>query len=96
MTADQRSKIGDDGRWLEQAGRILTNLGFELVEGAADGDEAAAVLGSQLLLGRNLLAGRPLSGVERSSKVQIRLVMERDRTRLERVATHVLPIMIKL
>lgn len=32
MTTDQRSNLGDDGRWLEQAGRLLANLGFELVE----------------------------------------------------------------
>ncbi len=32
MTMDQRSTPGDDGRWLEQAGRRLANLGFELVE----------------------------------------------------------------
>jgi hypothetical protein len=32
MTQDQRSTLGDDGRWLEQAGRLLANLGFELVE----------------------------------------------------------------
>jgi hypothetical protein len=32
MTMDQRSNLGDDSRWLEQAGRRLANLGFELVE----------------------------------------------------------------
>lgn len=32
MTIDQRSALPDDGRWLEQVGRILANLGFELVE----------------------------------------------------------------
>lgn len=32
MTMKQRSDLGDDGRWLEQAGRLLANLGFELVE----------------------------------------------------------------
>jgi len=31
MTMDQRS-TPDDGRWLDQAGRRLANLGFELVE----------------------------------------------------------------
>jgi hypothetical protein len=93
QVSNQRRLLGER----PQAARPLqATLSHEFVQGAADGDEAAAVLGSQLLLGRNLLAGRPLSGVERSSKVQIRLVMERDRTRLERVATHVLPIMIKL
>jgi len=32
MTMEQRSALGDDGRWLEQAGRLLATLGFELVE----------------------------------------------------------------
>ncbi|MGD0863514.1 MAG: hypothetical protein ABSA21_12305 [Candidatus Limnocylindrales bacterium] len=32
MTMDRDSTLGDDSRWLEQAGRILANLGFELVE----------------------------------------------------------------
>jgi hypothetical protein len=32
MTKELGAALGDDGRWLEQAGRILANLGFELVE----------------------------------------------------------------
>ena len=32
MTTDPPSTIGDDGRWVEQAGRILADLGFELIE----------------------------------------------------------------
>ena len=31
MTAEQPN-LGDDGRWVEQAGRLLDNLGFDLVE----------------------------------------------------------------
>jgi hypothetical protein len=31
MTIEQRN-LGDDGRWVEQAGRLLDNLGFDLVE----------------------------------------------------------------
>jgi hypothetical protein len=45
MTSDQHSTIGDDGRWLEQAGRILANLGFELVEpDRAAGNDASHLL----------------------------------------------------
>ena len=32
MSIDSRSPLPDDGRWLEGAGKILSNLGFELVE----------------------------------------------------------------
>ena len=32
MTNQPETGLGDDGRWLDQAGRILANLGFELVE----------------------------------------------------------------
>jgi hypothetical protein len=32
MTVTQGTSQGDDGRWIEQAGRLLANLGFELVE----------------------------------------------------------------
>jgi hypothetical protein len=32
MTTDPRSPLADDGRWLQQAARLLANLGFELVE----------------------------------------------------------------
>jgi hypothetical protein len=32
MTNEPRSTVPDDSRWLEGAGRILANLGFELVE----------------------------------------------------------------
>lgn len=32
MSIDQRSALGDDSRWLEHTGRILANLGFDLVE----------------------------------------------------------------
>jgi hypothetical protein len=32
MNTEQGSVLGNDGRWVDQAGRILANLGFELVE----------------------------------------------------------------
>jgi hypothetical protein len=32
MTMEQRSALGSNGRWLEKTGRLLANLGFELVE----------------------------------------------------------------
>jgi hypothetical protein len=32
MTMDRHPTLGDDGSWIEQAGRRLANLGFELVE----------------------------------------------------------------
>ena len=32
MSNDQRPDLPQDGRWLEQAGRVLANLGFDLVE----------------------------------------------------------------
>jgi hypothetical protein len=38
MTMEQRSALDDNGRWLEQAGRLLANLGFELVEPDRTGD----------------------------------------------------------
>ena len=45
MTIDERSTLGDDGRWLEQAGRRLANLGFELVEAdRVAGDDTSHLL----------------------------------------------------
>ena len=45
MTIDQRPGIPEDGRWLEQAGRILANLGFELVEpDRTQGEETSHLL----------------------------------------------------
>jgi hypothetical protein len=45
MTTDLPNPIADDTRWLEQAGRILANLGFELVEpDPAAGNEAGHLL----------------------------------------------------
>ena len=38
MTKEGRSAPGDDGRWLEQASRLLANLGFALVEPDRTGD----------------------------------------------------------
>jgi hypothetical protein len=32
MTTESQAPVPDDGRWLDQAGKILANLGFELVE----------------------------------------------------------------
>jgi hypothetical protein len=32
MSNEQRPDLPQDGRWLEQAGRVLANLGFDLVE----------------------------------------------------------------
>lgn len=44
MSTDQDSTLADDGRWLDQAGRILANLGFELVEADRTGGDAASHL----------------------------------------------------
>jgi hypothetical protein len=45
MTDDMRPTVPDDGRWLEGVGRILANLGFELVEpGHAATEEASHLL----------------------------------------------------
>jgi hypothetical protein len=44
MTIEQRS-APDDGRWLENAGRVLTNLGFALIEpDRTHGDESSHVV----------------------------------------------------
>jgi len=45
MTIEQPSTTPGDGRWLEQVGRILANLGFELVEpDRSRGDEDSHVV----------------------------------------------------
>jgi hypothetical protein len=42
MTIDKTSPASDDGRWAEQVGRVLANLGFELLEpDRTSGDETA-------------------------------------------------------
>ena len=46
MTNDQHPTLDDDGRWVEQAGRRLANLGFELVEA----DRVAGDPASHLIL----------------------------------------------
>ena len=58
-------------------------LAGQLVEGAADRDEADAVLARQLPLGRNVVALRPAAVVDRAAQVQVDLVVERDGPRLE-------------
>jgi hypothetical protein len=45
MTTDHQSAPADEGQWLEGAGRILANLGFELVEpDRTRGDETSHLL----------------------------------------------------
>lgn len=45
MSIDQRPPLPDDSRWLEQAGRVLANLGFALVEpDRSRGDETSHLL----------------------------------------------------
>ncbi len=45
MTMERQSPATDDGRWLEQVGRILTTLGFALIESDhTRGDEASHVV----------------------------------------------------
>ena len=45
MTTDPRSSLGDDARWVDQAGRLLANLGFALVEPARPaGNETSHLL----------------------------------------------------
>ena len=58
------------------------------LEGAADGDQAAAVAIGELALRGELVARPPLAGVERGAQVEIDLVVERDRAREEPEACH--------
>ena len=45
MTIERQSLAPDDGRWLEQVGRILATLGFALIEpDRTRGDEASHVV----------------------------------------------------
>ena len=45
MTIERQSPASDDGRWLEQVGRILAKLGFALIEpDRTRGDEASHVV----------------------------------------------------
>jgi hypothetical protein len=67
----------------QTASPLQASLSHELVQCSADGNEAAAVLGGQRPLRRKPLARRPLAGVEPSPKIEVNLVMERDRTWLE-------------
>jgi hypothetical protein len=45
MTTEAQAQVPDDGRWLDQAGKILANLGFELLEpDRASGDDTSHLL----------------------------------------------------
>ncbi len=53
-------------------------LARQLRQGAADGDQAAAVARGELALRREPIAGRPVAGVERRREVEVDLVVQRD------------------
>jgi hypothetical protein len=58
-------------------------LAHQFVECAADRDQAAAIMSSQLTFGRELLTGVPPPDTERFEQVEIHLVMQRDGAELE-------------
>ena len=60
----------------------------EIAERAPDRDQAAAVALGEVTFGRQLVARPPLTGVERSAKIQVDLVVERHRSELETEACH--------
>jgi hypothetical protein len=64
------------------------SLAGQLGEGAANGDQAAAVPLRELALRREEIAGTPFARVERRTKVQVDLVVKRDGTELESEAGH--------
>jgi hypothetical protein len=53
-------------------------LAGELIEGPPDRDQAAAIAGRQLALGREAVARLPLPRVERGLQVELDLVVQRD------------------
>ena len=62
--------------------RSMTLAG-QFVEGATDGDEAAAIEVGQVPFGRDAVTRLPATGVQRAAQVEIDLVVERHRTELE-------------
>ena len=81
----------ESGREHERAAALAAlepPLPRELVEGAPDRDQRAAVHSRQLALGGQALADLELARIERGSQVNIDLVMQRDRAELEPVARH--------
>ena len=63
-------------------------LAGQVAEGAADGDQAAAVALGELALGGQPVAGAPFARLEGGAQVKIDLVVERDRARQEPEACH--------
>ena len=79
--------------WREHEGALPARprdalLADELVQRAADGDQAAAVPLRELPLRGYLVARPPVAAVQRPAQVEIDLVVQGDRTQLEPETGH--------
>ena len=70
------------------AGTFHPPLAHELSECPPDRDEAAAIAGGQVALGRQAIPRPPLAGVQGALQVEVDLMVQRDRAELESETGH--------